>query len=107
MFAELEGMVYHRTVTSILTGCLTERAHRTYVLGTFAVPGNSVNMKAVADTARAKEARRFSSPVNIRISAPLSGRADCSSCAQSFPSKSQVRTAHGSKLMRLRLSRDR
>ena len=29
MFAELEAMVYHRTLASVLTGCLTERAHPT------------------------------------------------------------------------------
>ncbi len=27
MLAGSEGLVYHRTVTSVLTGCLTERAH--------------------------------------------------------------------------------
>jgi tetratricopeptide (TPR) repeat protein len=32
MFAELEGMVYRRTLTSVLTGCLTEGAHPTFAL---------------------------------------------------------------------------
>ena len=32
MFAELEGIFYHQTLASVLTGCLTEMGHPTETL---------------------------------------------------------------------------